>query len=197
MTWNFFHEICMKIIHFTILIVLVLFFTIKKQTGQQIALLFLVGILIIFLILEYLRLELNFKLPFFHQFIRPKEQYRVFGVIFFLTSTIIALAVFDVPIALAALLMTTFGDVSATIAGKKYGTTILFRNKTVTGFVAELITNLIVAIIISLVFLINIYILIIMAFVATITETLVDELDDNLIVPIVSGFIGQILLFLI
>ena len=197
MTWNFFHEIGRKIIHFTILIVLVLFFEIKKQTDQQIALLFLVCILIIFLILEYLRLELNFKLPFFHQFIRPKEQYRVFGVIFFLTSTIIALAVFDVPIALAALLMTTFGDVSATIAGKKYGTTILFRNKTVTGFVAELITNLIVAIIISLVFSINIYILIIMAFVATITETLVDELDDNLIVPIVSGFIGQILLFLI
>lgn len=197
MTWSFFHEIGRKIIHFTILIVLVLFFAIKKQGGQQIALLFLVGILIIFLILEYLRLELNFKLPFFHQFIRPKEQYRVFGVIFFLTSTIIALAVFDVPIALAALLMTTFGDVSATIAGKKYGTTILFRNKTVTGFVAELITNLIVAIIISLVFSINIYILIIMAFAATITETLVDELDDNLIVPIVSGFIGQILLFLI
>ena len=197
MTWNFFHEIGRKIIHFTILIVLVLFFVIKKQTDQQIALLFLVGILIIFLILEYLRLELNFKLPFFHQFIRPKEQYRVFGVIFFLTSTIIALAVFDVPIALAALLMTTFGDVSAAIAGKKYGTTILFRNKTVTGFVAELITNLIVAIIISLVFSINIYVPIIMAFVATITETLVDELDDNLIVPIVSGFIGQILLFLI
>ena len=197
MTWNFFHEIGRKIIHFTILIVLVLFFAIKKQTEQQIALLFLVGVLIIFLILEYLRLELNFKLPFFHQFIRPKEQYRVFGVIFFLTSTIIALAVFDVPIALAALLMTTFGDVSAAIAGKKYGTTILFRNKTVTGFVAELITNLIVAIIISLVFSINIYVLIIMAFAATITETLVDELDDNLIVPIVSGFIGQILLFLI
>ena len=34
--------------------------------------------------------------------------------------------------------------------------------------------------------------LIIMAFAATITETMVDELDDNLIVPIVSGFIGQI-----
>ena len=119
MTWKFFHEIGRKIIHITILIVLVLFFAIKKQTGQQIALLFLVGILIIFLILEYLRLELNFKLPFFHQFIRPKEQYRVYGVIFFLTSTIIALAVFDVPIALAALLMTTFGDVSAAIAGKR------------------------------------------------------------------------------
>lgn len=93
--------------------------------------------------------------------------------------------------------MTTFGDMSAAIAGKKYGTRMLFRNKTVVGFVTELITNLIVALIISLTFSISIYILIVMAFAATITETIVDELDDNLIVPIVSGFIGQILLLAI
>ncbi len=196
MTWNFFHEIGRKVIHLTILIVLVLFFTIKNQAGHQAAMLFLVALLIIFLLLEYFRLDLGFKLPFFHQFIRPKEQYRVYGVIFFLTSTIIAFSVFDTPIALAALLMTTFGDMAAAIAGKKYGTTILFRNKTLIGFVAELVTNLIVAVVISLTFSINIYIPIIMAFVATATETLVDELDDNLIVPIVSGFVGQIILFL-
>ena len=197
MQWEFFHEIGRKIIHITILIVLVLFFAIKNQAGQQAALLFLVGLLIFFLILEYFRLELNFKLPFFHQFIRPKEQYRVYGVIFFLSSTIVAFAVFDTAIALAALLMTTFGDVAAAIAGKQYGTTILFKNKTVVGFASELMTNLIVAVLISLVFTINIYIPIIMAFVATITETLVDELDDNLIVPVVSGFVGQLLVFLV
>ncbi|MAE43077.1 CTP--2,3-di-O-geranylgeranyl-sn-glycero-1-phosphate cytidyltransferase [Candidatus Woesearchaeota archaeon] len=197
MTWEFFHEIGRKMIHLTILIVLVLFFAIKNQAGQQAALLFLVGLLLIFLVLEYFRLELNFKLPFFHQFIRPKEQYRVYGVVFFLTSTIIVFAVFDTAIALAALLMTTFGDMAAAIAGKKYGTTVLFRNKTVIGFMAELVVNLIVAVAISLFFAINIYIPIIMAFAATITETLVDELDDNLIVPLVSGFIGQILIFLI
>jgi len=138
-------------------------------------------------------LDLQLKLPFFHKLIRPKEEYKIYGVVFFLSSTIIALAVFDVPIALAALLMTTFGDMSAAIAGKKYGTTMLFRNKTVIGFVTELITNLLVAVIISLSFSINIYILIAMAFAATITETMVDELDDNLVVPLVSGFIGQIL----
>src|SRR3989338_5062408 len=197
MPWEFFHEIGRKIIHITILIVLVLFFAIKNQAGQQAALLFLVALLIFFLVLEYFRLELNFKLPFFHQFIRPKEQYRIYGVIFFLSSTIIAFAVFDTAIAVAALLMTTFGDMAAAIAGKKYGTTILFKNKTVIGFASELVTNLIVAVLISLVFAINIYILIIMAFVATITETLVDELDDNLIVPVVSGFVGQILVFLV
>src|SRR3989338_3862082 len=197
MQWDFFHEIGRKIIHITILIVLALFFAIKNQAWQQAALLFLVGLLIFFLILEYFRLELNFKLPFFHQFISPKEQYRVYGVIFFLSSTIISFAVFDTAIALAALLMTTFGDVAAAIAGKQYGTTLLFKNKTVVGFVSELTTNLIVAVAISLAFTINIYIPIIMAFVATITETMVDELDDNLIVPVVSGFVGQLLVFLV
>ena len=191
--WEFFHEIGRKAIHITILIALVLFFAIKNQSGQRAALLFLVALLLIFLILEYFRLDLNFKLPFFHRFIRPKEEYRIYGVVFFLSSTIIALAVFDTPIALAALLMTTFGDMSAAIAGKKYGTTILFRNKTVVGFVTALITNIIVAVIISLLFSINIYIPIIMAFTATIIETLTDEMDDNLVVPIITGFIGQIL----
>ena len=197
MPWEFFHEIGRKIIHITILIVLALFFAIKNQAGQQAALLFLVALLILFLVLEYFRLELNINLPFFHQFIRPKEQYRVYGVIFFLASTIIVFAVFDTAIALAALLMAAFGDGAAAIAGKKYGTTILFKNKTVVGFASELVTNLIVAVLISLAFTINIYIPIIMAFVATITETLVDELDDNLIVPVVSGFVGQLLVFLV
>jgi len=197
MTWEFFHEVVRKVIHLTILVVLLLFFIIKKQFSEQAALVFLVGLLVFFLVMEYFRLELNFKLPVLHQFIRPKEQYRVYGVIFFLSSVIITLAVFDTGIALAALLMTTFGDMAAAIAGKKYGTTILFKNKTLVGFGSELVTNLVVAVLLSLFFSINIYILIIMAFAATITETLVDELDDNLIVPVVSGFIGQILLFLV
>jgi phytol kinase len=197
MVWNLFNEIGRKIIHITILIVLLVFFILKNSKGQQTALLFLVGLLLFFLILEYLRLELNFKLPFFHQFIRQKEQFRIYGVVFFLSSTIIALAVFDTAIALAALLMTTFGDMAAAIFGKKYGTTILYNNKTIIGFIAGLIANIVVATVVSPFFAVNIYVLIFMAFAATITETLVDELDDNLMIPIVSGFIGQILLLLL
>jgi len=194
MNWSFLHEIRRKIIHLIILVVLILFFAIKSQAGQQTAFLFLISLLLLFLIFEYFRLELNLKLPFFHRLIRPKEEQRIYGVVFFLSSTIITLAVFDTPIALAALLMTVFGDMSAAIAGKKYGTTMLFRNKTVVGFVTELITNLAVGVIISLSFSISLYILLVMAFAATITETMIDELDDNLVVPLVSGFIGQILL---
>ena len=200
MVWGTFQEIGRKIIHITILIVLAAYFFIQQslieagytQTlAKQIALLFLITLLIIFLILEYFRLELNWKIPFFSEFIRPKEQNRMYGVIYFLSATIISLAVFDYKIALAALLMTTFGDMVAALAGKNYGTTLIYRNKTWVGFLAELITNLIVGFIL----LDKIYVILGMAFVATIVETLADELDDNLLIPLFSGFVGQLILF--
>ena len=200
MAWGFFHEIGRKIIHITILIVLAAYFVIQDSLvsagytavlAKQVALLFLVALLIVFPVLEYFRLELGWKMPFFSQFIRPKEQNRMYGVIYFLSATIISLAVFDFKIALAALLMTTFGDMVAALVGKKYGTTLIYRNKTWAGFFGELITNLIVGFLI----LDKIYVILGMAFIATIVETLVDELDDNLLIPIFSGFVGQIILF--
>ena len=200
MAWGIFHEVGRKIIHITILLVLAAYFFIQDtlvsagrtpELAKQVALLFLVALLILFLILEYLRLELNWKMPFFSQFIRAKEQNRMYGVVYFLSATIISLAVFHPKIALTALLMTTFGDMVAALIGKKYGATLIYRNKTWAGFLAELVTNLAVGFLI----LDNIYIILGMAFVATIVETLVDELDDNLLIPIFSGFAGQIVLF--
>jgi len=180
-----------KLIHITILIVLVFYFLIVEAYGKQVALIALVLLLIIFLILEYFRLELGWRMPFFSQFIRPKEEHRMYGVIFFLSATVICLAVFDHKIALAALLMTTFGDMVAALAGKKWGETILFKNKTIVGFNAELLTNLIVGFFV----LQNIYIIIGMAITATAVETLVDELDDNLLIPLFSGFVGQLIFY--
>ena len=115
----------------------------------------------------------------------------MYGVIYFLSATIISLAVFNPKIALAALLMTTFGDMIAALVGKRYGTTLIYRNKTWAGFLGELITNLIVGFLV----LDKIYVILGMAFVATIVETLVDELDDNLLIPLFSGFVGQVILF--
>ena len=85
--------------------------------------------------------------------------------------------------------MTTFGDMVAALAGKRWGTTILFRNKTLVGFNAELFVNLIVGFAV----LQNIYIIIGMAITATAVETLVDELDDNLLIPLFAGFVGQVI----
>lgn len=200
MVWGALHEIGRKIIHITILIVLAAYFLIQDnlvgagysaELAKQVSLLFLVALLIIFLVLEYLRLELNWKIPLFSQFIRPKEQDRMYGVVYFLAGTIISLAVFNSKIALAALLMTTFGDMAAALIGRRFGSTLVYRNKTWAGFFGELGVNLIVGFLV----LDNIYIILAMALVATIVETLVDELDDNLLIPIFSGFVGQIIFF--
>jgi len=193
MTWSFLREVGRKVIHLTILIAIAGYAFIEEVFSKQAALLTLVGLLLFFLVLEYFRLERGWKMPFFSIFIRPKEQDRLYGVIFFLSATIISLAVFDYKIAIAALFMTTFGDMTAALIGKKYGTSLLYKNKTVVGGIAELTVNLIVGILV----LGNIYVAILMAFAATASETIVDELDDNLIIPLVAGFVGQLALHLI
>ena len=194
MALEFLQEVGRKTIHLTVLVALIIFYAIDKSLGQQAAFMFLVALLVFFIVLEYFRLDLNIKIPFFHKYIKPREEDKVYGAIFFLSSAIICLAVFSLPVALAALLMTTFGDMTAAITGKKYGTTLLFRGKTLIGFLSELLVNLIIAGIISLSLSVNIYVPLAMAFIATITETATDEMEDNLMVPIITGFIGQILL---
>ncbi len=194
MAWEFLQEIGRKIIHLIVLVALIVFYAIDNSLGNQAAFMFLVALLVFFIVLEYFRLDLNIKIPFFHKYIKPKEEHKIYGAIFFISSSIICLAVFSMPVALAALLMTTFGDMTASIVGKKYGTALLFRSKTLIGFLSELLVNLMIAGIISLLLSINIYVPLAMAFIATITETATDEMEDNLIVPIITGFMGQILL---
>jgi dolichol kinase len=135
-------------------------------------------------------------MPLFDSIIRPKEREHYYGVVYFISATVICLAVFDFKIALAALLMTTFGDMAAALMGKKYGKTTIFKNKTLTGTLSELAVNIVVGFVVlfsSYTF----YIIIAMAFIATFVETFVDELDDNLLIPLFAGFAGQILVFLL
>ncbi len=189
MAWTLLHEIRRKAFHMTIIFVLIFYSIIEKTFSKQIALISLVFLLLILLIIEYIRLELNIELPIVKQLIRAKEATRMSAAIYFLTATIICLAVFDFRIALAALLMTALGDMSAAIIGTKFGETLIFKNKTLVGCLTELVVNLVVGI-----FLItNIYTIIGMALTATIVETFLSELEDNLFVPLFSGFVGEII----
>ena len=193
MTSPFFQEVKRKALHVTIILIIILYAILEKSVSKQISLFTLVFILLFLLITEFIRLELNIEVPIIRQIIRAKEERRMHGAIYFLTATIICLAVFDFKIALAALLMTVFGDMFAALVGKRFGKTLIFKNKTLSGCLVELVINLIVGLII----LNNIYIIIAMAFTATLIETFISELDDNLFVPLFAGFVGQLLFFLI
>jgi dolichol kinase len=193
MRWDFLREIVRKGVHLTIILVIVAYIIILNVYGKMIALMSLVGLLIFILIIEYLRLDWDIRNPVLDFLIRPKEIGKIHGAVYFLSATIICFAVFDFNIALAALLMATFGDMFAAVLGQKYGHTMIYKKKTLIGAVSELIVNLIVGFLVLFTYT-NIYIIIIMAFTATIIEILSESIDDNLAVPLLTGFLGQLLM---
>ncbi len=184
-------EIFRKIIHLTSLLIVASYYYFGKQT----TLYFLAVALILFIESEYLRIEWKKTVPLVHDSIREKEKHTMAGHVFFLIGAIISISIFDMDIAIAAILMTTFGDSAAAIIGRKYGRTWIpkIKSKSLEGCLAELFVNLLI----GYLFLDNIIVLLVMAFTATIVETMIEKLDDNLLIPVFSGFNGQAVVFLL
>ncbi len=185
------HEIKRKTIHLTsVIIVLTYYFF-----GKEPVLLLLTVYLIVMLELEYFRIEWGKKLPIVHSLFRIKEADRLGGHVFFTIGSIIAISVYSQDIASAAVLMTTFGDTAAAIFGKAFGRTWIkgLKNRAYEGCAAEFIAD----IIIGWIFLHNWIVILVMAGTATLVETVTDKLDDNLLIPLFSGFNGQIALIVI
>ncbi len=214
MKWNFKRELARKFVHFVSLLVLFVYFMATDIFSERIALIILVFILIVFLEFEYLRLEVGKKvgekvpiLKNIWQFVRrDKEKNKLGGDIFFLIGAVLVLAVFDTEIAMAAILMTIFGDISAAVIGSTFGKHYLkhFRDKTWEGVLAEFFVNVVIGIVVFfLVLEISFYsggmwlIVFVMSLTATFVETVTSKVDDNLLIPLFSGFNGQIVLLLV
>jgi len=189
---NIIFELKRKFIHLFSLLFIAIYVLILNNFNKQIALLSLLGLLILFLVIEYFRLVKKKKIFFIHIFFREFEKEKLAGYIYFILGAIIAFAVFDFKIAIAALLMTTFGDMAAALFGIKFGKKWLKKipNTAWEGILAELAVN----IIIGFIFLQNPIIILAMALTATYVETVFTQADDNLIIPVFAGFIGQVLL---
>jgi len=186
--------------------------------GHRAGLLALCGLLIVFLELEYVRIELKAKLPIlsflWSRFKRRSEQQRLGGEIFFLLGAIMVYSIFDVRIATTAVLMTTFGDLAASLVGKYFGRTWLSESKRIAleGIAAQFFVDLFVGFIFlrtivdgSVWWLEGFTIMgapmwmpiFIMALIATLVETCVSKIDDNLLIPVFSGFAGHLVLVIL
>ena len=106
-----------------------------------------------------------------------------------LLGVIIAFAVFDFEIAVVAILMMIFGDMTAAIVGLTFGKHWLknIPKASWEGITAEFIVNLIIGII----FLPYFFVVLAMALTATFIETVLISSDDNLAVPVLAGFAGK------
>lgn len=151
---------------------------------------FLLSVLFVFFLYEYIRLDLRLRVPF-DTLVKPKEiDSPVDGLNLILAGLVIH-NILPFPIALAAMLIGIVGDAASTV-GSLLGEWKVFpgsdNKSTWEGIFLTLIVNLTLAIAalgIS-------WPVVPMAVFAIIIETMVTKLDDNLVVPIVVGMIGLI-----
>lgn len=215
--WNFKKELIRKSIHLFSVIFLVVYVLVSNFVNHKIALLFLSFLLVILFELEYARVEVGAKIPLLRklwEYRRDKEKNHMGAEIYFLLGAIISLAIYDLRIAAAGILMVTFGDMAAAIIGTRFGRTPLpyIKDKAWEGFLAELAVNLLIGFFVlrqpvngkmwwdSSLFPAGEpmwIIIVIMAVTATVVETAVKKLDDNLLVPVIAGFNGEIIYLLI
>ncbi len=224
---SYLKEVARKIVHIFALAYLLGYLFIASRFGHQAGLLLLVLILILMILCEYIRLELKWKVPglsLIYALRRDHEQDAVGAEIFFITGVIIALAVYDLSIALAAVGITVFGDMTAALIGKRFGRVrpaCLGGKKSIEGMLAALLVNLLVG------WLVLSYgaghscwwqslgqaelgdlaratlegvavwpVIVAMALAGALTEFLISKVDDNLTIPVIAGFAGQIVLIL-
>jgi phytol kinase len=215
-------EIGRKIIHIFALGYLVVYFVFAVEFSHRVGLLALAGLLVVQIVLEYVRLQLKLNLPllkYLNNFHRYSEENSLGGELYFLLGVLVSLSVFETAIAVAAVLMTVFGDMAAALVGRRYGRirpAVFGGNKSLEGAAAGLLANLVV----GFLFLLSIEaagpwwqalmqdaatglgglqlwpVVVAMALAATVVELTISKIDDNLTIPVISGFVGQIVLLL-
>jgi len=186
--YSFVNELLRKGIHLTsILIVLVYAFY-----GKQVVLTLLISYLVLILIIEHFRLDRGLELPFVKHLFRQKEISNIGSHVFFTLGALVAVSVFSKEVAYAAILMTTFGDMSAALVGRKIGRHRLSSGKSIEGCAAEIFVD----VLIGYIFLSSLPLALLMAFTATLVETFFVNIDDNLTIPVFSGFVVETFLYI-
>ena len=219
-------EILRKMIHLLALAYLGIYFLVAANFGHRMGLEVLCGLLVLLLLLEFLPLGgwmRLFWLDFLNNFRREKELGRVGAEIYLILGVIISLAVYDTVIAVAAILMMVFGDLSAALVGRKFGRhrpSVFGGEKSLEGALACLVANLLIGLIYfgggvadslwQQDFALRTpgfiydgpgfpywWLVLIMSAAAALAELALDRIDDNLTISLIAGFAGQLTLTLI
>ena len=180
-----------KFVHLLGFSYVIAYYIALKLFGHRIAMLLLLAVILIMITVEFFRIVEKRKVPIMHIFMRSKEENTLGGQVYYLLGLIIALSLFEFPIAITVILMTIFGDMAAAIFGIAFGKHWLKKipDTAWEGIIAEFAVDLIIGFLIIG----NWKIVIPMAAMATFVETVFPHVDDNLAIPVFAGFIGQTL----
>lgn len=129
---------------------------------------------------------------FFGGMIREHEHGSLLGSTYLLIASLLAVEIFTVPVAAAAIGFTVLGDGMAAVVGKAYGRTRVF-SKTLEGTAGGLAACLAWAAYLVLLGMLPWHVAVAGALVASLVEVLPIPLDDNLGITLFAGYTMKLL----
>lgn len=159
--------------------------------NRDLALLFYAGFFLLVLTLDLIRLNVpsinRVILTKFSSFIRANEEHRLTGTGPYVLGIGLSLFLYRVDIAAAAICFLAFGDVAATTIGERYGRTKIGK-KSLEGSLAFAIAAVAAGLLLPLVGITVVPgVILFGAIVAAGVELLPLPVNDNLVIPLVSG----------
>ena len=181
-------EIQRKITHFIGLVIPILYHYIDNKQLVVGILAFVTWLLLCFEILRYVFPDFSsLLLKFVSPILRSHEkQGKILGSTYFVVSSLLSIVLFPQEIAVASITFLDLGDLFAAIIGKKWGRIKIFSGKSFEGSVACFIICFFVSI---LVIRIKPVVGLFGAIAATVFELVPIGIDDNLTMPLTSGFV--------
>ena len=159
--------------------------------GRDRALLFYAVLFVAVLTLDLVRLKMpgvnSFIFTNFRGFIRTNEEHKLTGTAPYVLGVGATLYLYRTDLATLAICFLVFGDVAATAIGERYGKTKI-GNKSLEGSIAFVVAAVSAGVLFSLAGLPIMYGLMLAgAFIAAGVELLPLPVNDNLLIPVVSG----------
>lgn len=184
-------EIARKLFHAAAMLCAIMISVLIYQSFGFVAMRnFLLYLLLLVLLTEWLVIDVGAYLPFYRELERSKERHRMHGSAYCLIGALLALEFFTLRIAFVATMMVAITDVFTGIVGMKWGKRKICGPKTLEGTLCGLVLNLLIGVLFM-----PLSAGIAMAVTATIVEAAVNIVDDNLAVPVFAGFVGQLVMY--
>ncbi len=164
--------------------------------GRDRALAFYIALFIAVLGLDIIRLAIpavnSFIFTWFGSFIRRNEEHKLTGTAPYILGIGLSLYFYATPIATAAICFLAFGDVAATAVGERYGK-IKIGDKSLEGTTAFAVAALCAGLLLMFAGVhLPTWVTILGALVAAGVELLPLRINDNLVIPIVSGGVMEL-----
>lgn len=183
-----------KFLHLLTAILPILFIYISRKE----MLFLLLGLTLVSYLIDILRLEIK---PFgrifysiFEKLLWEKERKIFTGASTYLLSAFLSVFLFSKTIAIVSLLFLSLGDTVAYFVGTKFGRLVLFREKTLEGSLSCFLICILVSLFIRD---LPPVVTIAGAVGASLVELFPFGVDDNLMLPLISGLLMEVVKYLI